>query len=248
MSGHSKWATIKRDKEKTDSQRGAIFTKIGREIAIAVKQGGPDPFNNPRLATVIAKAKSNNMPNDNIQRSIKKASGELGSVNYEEMVYEGYGPGGSAVMLDILTDNKNRAAADIRHIFDRAGGSLGGSGSVAFMFSRKAVVCVKAPAGKTEDDVMELGLEYEAEDIVNEGDDYYTIYAEPTELNKIRTACEKAGYTIDTAELQMLPVNTMDLDDNKYNSFIKMIDNFEANDDVQNVYHNVNLRPEPEDE
>lgn len=246
MSGHSKWSTIKRDKAKTDSQRGAIFTKIGKEIAIAVKQGGPEPANNPRLATVIAKARANNMPNDNIQRSIKKASGELSNVNYEEFVYEGYGPGGSAVMLDILTDNKNRAASDVRYIFDRAGGSLGGSGSVAYLFNRKAVVCIKAPAGKTEDDVVELGLENNAEDVVNEGEDYYTIYADSTELHNIRKAVEEAGYTIDTAELQMVPTNTMDLDDAKYASFMKMLDNFENNDDVQNVYHNVNLREENE--
>lgn len=246
MSGHSKWSTIKRDKAKTDSQRGAIFTKIGKEIAIAVKQGGPEPANNPRLATVIAKARANNMPNDNIQRSIKKASGELSSVNYEEFVYEGYGPGGSAVMLDILTDNKNRAASDVRYIFDRAGGSLGGSGSVAYLFNRKAVVCLKAPAGKTEDDVVELGLENNAEDVVNEGEGYFTIYADATELHNLRKAVEEAGYTIDTAELQMVPTNTMDLDDAKYASFIKMLDNFENNDDVQNVYHNVNLREENE--
>ncbi len=246
MSGHSKWATIKRDKAKTDAQRGAIFTKIGREIAIAVKQGGPEPANNPRLATVIAKAKANNMPNENIQRSIKKASGGLDNVNYEELVYEGYGPGGSAVMLDILTDNKNRVAADMRYIFDRAGGSLGGSGSVSYLFNRKAVVCVKVPSDVTEDDVMELGLEHNAEDIINECDGYFTIYAEPAELNSLRQACESAGYVIDTAELQMIPTNTMDLDDSKYNSFIKMIDNFENHDDVQNVYHNVNLRPEKE--
>ena len=133
MSGHSKWATIKRDKAKTDAARGNVFTKIGREIAIAVKNGGPDPANNPRLATVVAKARANNMPNDNIQRSIKKASGELGAVNYEELVYEGYGPGGSAVICDIVTDNKNRSSSDIRHILDKAGGSLAGPGSVAFL-------------------------------------------------------------------------------------------------------------------
>ncbi len=243
MSGHSKWATTHRDKEKTDQQRGKIFTKIGREIAIAVKQGGPDPSSNPRLATVIDKAKANNMPNDNISRSIKKASGELNAVNYEEMVYEGYGPGGSAFMLDVLTDNKNRAAADIRHIFDRAGGSLGGPGSVAYLFNRKAVICVKSDS-KTEDDVMNVVLENGGDDVINEGDGYFTIYAEPTELNGLKKAFEADGYTIDSAGLEMVPATTISLDDAKYASFEKLVDNLEESDDVQNVYHNVALRDE----
>lgn len=243
MSGHSKWATTHRDKEKTDQQRGKIFTKIGREIAIAVKQGGPDPSSNPRLATVIIKAKANNMPNDNIQRSIKKASGELNAVNYEEMVYEGYGPGGSAFMLDVLTDNKNRAAADIRHIFDRAGGSLGGPGSVAYLFNRKAVLTVQSDT-KTEDDVMELVLENGGDDVQGEEGGYFTIYAEPTELNNLKKAFEADGYKIESAGLEMVPTNTINLDDSKYASFEKLIDNLEESDDVQNVYHNVALRDE----
>lgn len=243
MSGHSKWATTHRDKEKTDQQRGKIFTKIGREIAIAVKQGGPDPSSNPRLATVIIKAKANNMPNDNIQRSIKKASGELNAVNYEEMVYEGYGPGGSAFMLDVLTDNKNRAAADIRHIFDRAGGSLGGPGSVAYLFNRKAVITVQSDS-KTEDDVMELVMENNGDDVQTEDGGYFTIYAEPTELNNLKKAFEADGYKIESAGLEMVPTNTISLDDSKYASFEKLIDNLEESDDVQNVYHNVALRDE----
>ena len=243
MSGHSKWATTHRDKEKTDQQRGKIFTKIGREIAIAVKQGGPDPSSNPRLATAIDKAKSNNMPNDNIQRSIKKASGELNAVNYEEMVYEAYGPGGSAFMLDVLTDNKNRAAADIRHLFDRAGGSLAGPGSVAYMFNRKAVITVSSTA-KTEDDVMNIVLENGGDDMVAEGEGYYTIYAEPTELAGLRKAFESDGFKIESAGLEMVPSNLINLDDSKYSAFTKLIDNLEESDDVQNVYHNVALRDE----
>ena len=243
MSGHSKWATTHRDKEKTDQQRGKIFTKIGREIAIAVKQGGPDPSSNPRLATAIDKAKSNNMPNDNIQRSIKKASGELNAVNYEEMVYEAYGPGGSAFMLDVLTDNKNRAAADIRHLFDRAGGSLAGPGSVAYMFNRKAVITVSSTA-KTEDDVMNIVLENGGDDMVAEGEGYYTIYAEPTELAGLRKAFESDGFKIESAGLEMVPTNLINLDDSKYSAFTKLIDNLEESDDVQNVYHNVALRDE----
>ena len=243
MSGHSKWATTHRDKEKTDQQRGKIFTKIGREIAIAVKQGGPDPSSNPRLATAIDKAKSNNMPNDNIQRSIKKASGELNAVNYEEMVYEAYGPGGSAFMLDVLTDNKNRAAADIRHLFDRAGGSLAGPGSVAYMFNRKAVVCVQSNT-KTEDDVMNIVLENGGDDMVAEGEGFYTIYAEPAQLMAIKKAFETEGFKIESAGLEMVPTNLINLDDSKYSSFTKLIENLEESDDVQNVYHNVELRDE----
>ncbi len=243
MSGHSKWATIKRDKAKTDNARGKIFTKIGKEIAIACKNGGGDPATNPRLATVIAKAKANNMPNDNIQRSIKKATGELSSVNYEELMYEGYGPGGSAVMVELLTDNKNRAAAEIRHIFDRAGGSLGGPNSVSYLFKRTAVVTVKAKDGLSEDDVMTLALDVDADDVENDGETY-TFCSDASRLNSIRDALEKQGFEIMNAEIQMVAENTMELEEQKYNSFIKMLDAFEENDDVQNVFHNVELKDE----
>lgn len=240
MSGHSKWATIKRDKAKTDAARGNVFTKIGREIAIAVKNGGSDPANNPRLATVIAKARANNMPNDNIQRSIKKAAGELGNVNYEEMVYEGYGPGGSAVMLDILTDNKNRASSDIRHIFDRAGGSLAGPGAVAYLFTRKAVVVVKSD--KSEDDITMIALEADADDVENCGDGIYTIYGDISKLNQIKQATENAGIKVESAEIEQVPNDYIELDEAKFASFEKMLDNLEENDDVQNVYHNVLMK------
>lgn len=243
MSGHSKWSTIKRDKAKTDAARGKIFTKIGKEIIIAVKSGGGDPATNPRLATIIAKARANNMPNDNIQRSIKKATGELAAVNYEELVYEGYGPGGSAIMLDILTDNKNRAAADVRYIFERAGGSLGGPNSVSYLFNRKAVVVIKAKNGVTEDDVTMLALEAEADDVVNEGE-VFTIYGESSKLHTIREKMESAGLEVVSAELEMVPESTIELDNTKYESFLKMLDRFEENDDVQNVYHNVEMKDE----
>ncbi len=241
MSGHSKWATIKRDKAKTDAARGNVFTKIGREIAIAVKNGGPDPANNPRLATVIAKARANNMPNDNIQRSIKKASGELGQVNYEELVYEGYGPGGSAVMCEIVTDNKNRTSSDIRHIFDKAGGSLAGPGAVAYLFTRKAVVCVEAK-NMSEDDMTMLALDADADDVENDGDGYYTIYGQVSQLQQIRQTCENAGVKVESAEVEQVPNETITLDDGKYESFEKMLDKLEENDDVQNVYHNVEMK------
>ena len=242
MSGHSKWATTHRAKEKTDQARGKIFTKIGKEIAVAVKAGGPDPANNPKLATVIAKAKANNMPNDNIQRSIKKASGEGSSVNYESMMYEGYGPGGSAVICEILTDNKNRASSDVRHIFDRAGGALGGPGSVSFMFDRKSVVVAKIKAGQTlsEDDVMMLAMEIDADDFeLNE--DSYTFIADATKLASMRDGLMSQGYEIMSAELEMVASSLLDLPEDKYTSFMKMLDALEENDDVQNVYHNVNI-------
>ena len=241
MSGHSKWSTIKHAKEKTDQARGKIFTKIGKEIAVAVKAGGPDPDNNPRLATVIAKARSNNMPNDNIQRSIKKASGEDSSINYESMVYEGYGPGGSAVICDILTDNKNRASSDVRHIFDRAGGALGGPGSVAFMFEKKAIIVTKAKSGMSEDDVMMLAMDIEADD-VDISPEGYVFEGDSTKLALMRDKLLAQGFEVVSAELEMIPTNTIDLPDDKYESFIKMLDNLEENDDVQNVFHNVNMK------
>lgn len=247
MSGHSKWSTIKRDKEKTDQARGKIFTKIGKEIAVAVKAGGPDPATNPKLATVIAKARANNMPNDNIQRSIKKASGEGASVNYESMMYEGYGPGGSAVICDILTDNKNRASSDVRHIFDRAGGALGGPGSVSFMFDRKAVIATKPKAGLTEDDVMMIAMDAGADDF-DYNTEGYTFIGEATSLATMRDKITEAGLEIVSAELEMIAQQTMDLPDDKYTSFMKMLDNLEENDDVQNVYHNVNLKEEVEED
>jgi len=242
MSGHSKWATIKRDKAKTDASRGNIFTKIGREIVIAVKNGGSDPLSNPRLATILVKARANNMPNDNIQRSIKKATGELGAVNYEEMIYEGYGPGGSAIMLDILTDNKNRASADIRHIFDRAGGALAGPGSVSYLFTRKSVVVVQAPKNMTEDDITMIALEADVDDVENDGDGLFTIYGEVSKLSKIRSASEKAGLKVESAEVEQVPNDTIALDNNKYTAFTRMVENLEENDDVQNVYHNVEVQ------
>ena len=242
MSGHSKWATIKRDKAKTDAARGNVFTKIGREIAIAVKNGGADPANNPRLATVIAKARANNMPNDNIQRSIKKASGELGQVNYEELVYEGYGPGGSAVMCDIVTDNKNRTSSDIRHILDKAGGSLAGPGSVAYLFTRKAVVVIEAPKDMSEDDITMLALEADADDALNDEDGIFTIYGQPQKLQQIKQTLEKSNLKILSAEIEQVPNDTITLDDSKYESFEKMLDKLEENDDVQNVYHNVEMK------
>ncbi len=245
MSGHSKWANIKNKKEKTDSQRGKIFTKIGREIAIAVKEGGPDPVNNNKLRDVIAKAKANNMPNDNISRSIKKASGEGASVNYEEIVYEGYGPGNTAIIVSVVTDNRNRTAAEMRHLFDKSGGNLGNSGCVGWMFDKKGVVVIERTALMEEDEVMMQALEAGAEDFVTQ-DDAFEIYTDPNEFSVVREALEAAGYEFISAEIQMIPQNTVDItDEEAVDKVLKFFEKLDDNDDVQEFFHNGIL---PEDE
>jgi YebC/PmpR family DNA-binding regulatory protein len=244
MSGHSKWANIKNKKEKTDSQRGRIFTKIGREIAIAVKAGGPDPANNSKLRDVIAKAKANNMPNDNIARSIKKAAGEGASVNYEEITYEGYGPGSMAVIVSILTDNRNRVAAEMRHIFDKSGGNLGNSGCVAWMFEKKGLIVIERTASMDEDEVMMQALEAGAEDFAAQ-DDAFEVYTAPAEFSTVREALEENGYDFISAELQMIPQNTVAIEDPEtVEKVLRFLDKLDENDDVQEVFHNALL---PED-
>ena len=213
MSGHSKWANIKNKKEKTDAARGKIFTKIGREIVIAVKEGGgPDPANNSKLRDVIAKAKAANMPNDNINRSIKKAAGEAGSVNYEEITYEGYGPGNLAVYVEIVTDNRNRISAEMRHIFSKAGGNLGATGSVAWMFDKKGQIIIERTALMDEDEVMMEALDAGAEDFVAQ-DDAFEVYTAPSDFSAVREALEGKGYTFLSAEVAMIPQNTVDISD-----------------------------------
>ena len=239
MSGHSKWSTIKNKKGKADAARGKVFTKIGRELVVAVKLGGPDPASNSRLRDVIAKAKANNMPNDNIQRSIKKASGELSNVDYTELVYEGYGTGGVAVLVSAMTDNKNRTVSDVRHAFDKHGGSMGNSGSVAWMFDKKGVLVLDETAGD-EDAVMEAALEAGAEDFAYE-DGVYEVTTSPEDFSAVREALEGQGYEFLSAEIDMVPQNTIALDEAQSAKFQKMIDALEDNDDVQNVYHNAEL-------
>lgn len=247
MSGHSKWANIKNKKEKTDAARGKIFTKIGREIAIAVKEGGADPANNSKLRDVIAKAKANNMPNDNITRSIKKASGELGSVNYEEITYEGYGPNGIAVIVDVVTDNRNRTAAEVRHIFDKSGGSMGASGCVSWMFERKGVIVIERSASVSEDDVMMAALDAGAEDVVPQ-DDVFEVYTAANDFSAVREALEGQGFEFLSAEVSMIPSNTVDVkDEETIAKMEKFLERFDDNDDVQEVYHNA-IMPEEEDE
>ena len=236
MSGHSKWHNIQQKKGKSDAARANVFTKIGREIAVAVKQGGADPNSNSKLRDAIAKAKANNMPNDNISRSIKKASGELGSINYEEMTYEGYGVGGTAFIVQALTDNKNRTAGDVRHLFDKYGGSLGATGCVSFMFKRKGVIAV-AKSDISEDDLMMYALEAGAEDI-NSDDEVYEVLTAPADFGAVRDELEKNGVKILSAEIDMIPENEANPDPQQQETLLKMIDKLEELDDVQNVYHN----------
>lgn len=246
MSGHSKWANIKNKKAKGDAQRSNVFTKIGREIAIAVKQGGPNPDSNSRLRDVISKAKAANMPNDNIKRSIQKASGELGNVNYEEVSYEGYGAGGVAVIVQCLTDNKTRTVGDVRHYFDKCGGQLGNNGCVSFMFEKQGVIVVDSQ-GLDEDDFILMALDAGAEDVVSD-DGVYEVITTPQDYTAVREALEGKGLTIISSEIDMVPQNTVTPDDETVKKIIRLIDMLEDNDDVQEVYHNAILPEEDEEE
>ena len=237
MSGHSKWSTIKRKKGANDAAMAKVFTKIGREIAVAAKEGGADPETNRRLKDVIAKAKANNMPNDNIQRCIKKAAGEQDLGNFEDIQYEGYGPNGVAVIVETLTDNRNRTAGEMRHYFDKCGGNLGQSGSVMFMFERKGVIAIEGE-GLDEDTVMEAALEAGAEDFSFDGD-VFEITTEPNDLGTVRDALEEQGYTFLSAEVQYIPSTTTAIDDPDMQAKMeKLIDMLEDNDDVQAIWHN----------
>ncbi|MEG2711261.1 MAG: YebC/PmpR family DNA-binding transcriptional regulator, partial [Clostridia bacterium] len=213
MSGHNKWSTIKYKKEKTDAQRGKIFTKIGRELVIAVREGGSaDPASNGKLRDVIAKAKAANMPNDNIARSIKKAAGEGEGANYKEMTYEGYAPGGVAVIVEIVTDNLNRTASEVRHIFDKCGGALGANGCVSWMFERKGVIEMENEKKLDEEELMMLALDAGAAD-VEVSEDVVVIYTDPADFSVVRENLEKAGCTFLSAERAMVPTNTVDISD-----------------------------------
>ena len=237
MSGHSKWSTIKRKKEKTDQQRAKVFTKIGRELAMVVKAGGPNINENSKLKDVIAKAKAANVPNDNIERIIKKAAGEGSGDNYEEIVYEGYGPCGVAVVVETLTDNRNRTAGDMRHYFDKCGGNLGQPGSVMFMFERKGQIVIEAE-GKDEETVMDAALEAGAEDFNFDGD-VFEISTDPNEMGKVRDALEAKGYTFLSAEVAYIPSTMTTIDDPEMvTKMEKLIDMLEENDDVQEIWYN----------
>lgn len=238
MSGHSKWANIKHKKEKTDAQKAKVFTKIGKEITIAVKEGGGDPTNNSKLRDLIQKAKSNNVPNDNIERTIKKALGGT-SENYEEITYEGYGPAGVAVIVETTTDNRNRTAGDVRSYFSKFKGNMGQTGCVSFMFTTKGVIIISNEDGDIDEDkLMETAMEAGAEDFSSDGE-VFEIYTETDDLYAVKEALEAAGYTIESAEPDKIPstyVTLTNADDIKYMNLL--IDTLEEHDDVMNVYHN----------
>ncbi len=239
MSGHSKFANIKHKKEKNDAAKGKIFTIIGREIAVAVKEGGPDPSNNFKLATVIAKAKANNMPNDTIERGIKKAAGEGGNVNYEYITYEGYGPSGIAIIVDTLTDNKNRTAANVRAAFTKGGGNVGTPGCVSFMFDKKGLIIVdKEETELSADDLMMTALDAGAEDF-SEEEDSYEIYTDPDAFDEVNKKLMDAGIPMLSAEVTMIPENYVELsNEDDIKCLNRILDLLDEDDDVQNVYHN----------
>lgn len=241
MSGHSKFANIKHKKEKNDAAKGKIFTMIGREIAIAVKEGGADPANNSKLRDVIAKAKANNMPNDTIDRGIKKASGEGANVNYEAVTYEGYGPGGTAIIVNALTDNKNRTAANVRNCFSKGQGSIGTQGCVSYMFDQKGQIIIsKEECGKDADDLMMLALDAGAEDFADEEDSYEIVTA-PEDFNAVRDALEAEQVPLADAEITMIPQTFVDLsEETDITNIQRILDLLDADDDVQTVYHNWN--------
>ncbi len=246
MSGHSKWANIKRKKEATDAVKAKIFTKIGREIIVAVKEGGADPNNNAKLRDLISKAKSNNVPNDNIDRVIKKAAGGGDKNNYENNVYEGYGPCGVAVIVECLTDNKNRTAGDIRHYFDKFGGNLGTTGCVSFMFSQKGIIAIEYE-NQDEDKIMEDCFEAGASDFRIE-DDMIEVETEPNDVSAVAESLREMGYKVVSAEAEQVPSTYTKLEDEEaIRKMNLLLEHLEENDDVQNVYHNWDM-PEEDDE
>ena len=247
MSGHSKWHNIQMKKGKNDAARANVFTKIGREIAVAVKAGGPDPNNNAKLRDVIAKAKAANMPNDNIQRGIKKAAGEGESVNYVNNIYEGYAPGGIAMIVDTLTDKVNRTVGNVRMYFDKCGGSLGVSGCVSYLFDNLGVIVIEK-GNLDEDEVMMAALDAGADDVIPD-EDVFEIRTAPENFSQVRETLEKAGtYKILSAEVTMVPQSTTELDKDASAKVQRLIDMLEADDDVQNVYHNAELYEEEEED
>lgn len=244
MAGHSKWNNIKNKKGKEDARRAKIFTKLGRYIMVAAKEGGGDPDYNPALKAAIDKAKAENMPNDNIDRAIKKGTGELGAANFEEITYEGYGPGGIAVLAACLTDNRNRTASDVRHAFDKGGGNLGQSGCVSFMFDRKGLLAIERTDNVDEDELTMLAIDLGAEDFISD-EEGFEIITNPDDFNDVKEGLKEAGYEFAMAEISFIPQNTVKLtspDDIK--NMEKLIDMLEDNDDVQEVYHNWDMDDE----
>ena len=239
MSGHSKWATIKHKKGAADAKRGQMFTKLIKEISIAARMGGGDPEANPRLRTAILKARGANMPKDNIERAIKKGTGELEGVNYEELIYEAYAPGGVAVLIEVLTDNKNRAAADVRNILTKGGGSLATSGAVSRLFKRKGIITFDGEK-YTEDEIMEAALEGGAEDVAL-SDGIIEVTTAPEDFEPVVNALTDKNYETMSAEISMIPEAEVELDNDATAKVMRMIDRLEENDDVQNVYSNISI-------
>lgn len=238
MSGHSKWNNIKNKKEKSDAQRGKVFTKLGREILVAVKEGGPDPSANSKLKDVIAKCKANNMPNDNIERSIKKAAGDGNLANYEDVVYEGYGPNGVAIIIEAMTDNRNRTASDVRHILDKFGGNLGATGCVSWMFDKKGVIVVERSSCKMdEEELMMEALEGGADNFESD-DEFFEITSAPEDFSNLREYLEGKGVEFVEAEVKMIPQNYMSLAEDSARKMGLIIEKLEELDDVQDIYHN----------
>lgn len=239
MAGHSKWANIKHKKGREDAKRGKVFTKLIKEVTVAARMGGGDPAANPRLRSAIAAAKAENMPKDNLERAIKKGTGELEGVNYEEIVYEGYGPGGAAVIVESLTDNKNRAIAEIRHIFTKHGGNIGSNGCVAWMFDKKGLIAV-SKENADEDQLMEIALDAGAEDVKDEGDSFEVITA-PEDFLTVKEAVDAAEIPTIMAEVAMIPQNMSELQGKDAEKMIKMMDALDDCDDVQNVHTNADI-------
>jgi YebC/PmpR family DNA-binding regulatory protein len=239
MSGHSKFANIKHKKEKNDAAKGKIFTKLGREIAVAVKEGGADPNSNSRLKDIIAKAKSNNMPNDTIERSIKKAAGDANAVNYETVIYEGYGPNGTAIIVEALTDNRNRTSGNVRNAFTKGNGNVGAQGCVSFMFDRKGQIIIdKEECDLKADDLMMLALDAGAEDF-SEEEDSFEILTNPDDFSAVRESLEKSGIPMAQADITMIPQTWVELkDENDIKMMNRILDLLDEDDDVQEVYHN----------
>ncbi len=242
MSGHSKWATIKHKKGKTDAKRGKLFSKLSRAITVAAREGGPDPAMNMALANAIEKAKAESMPKDNIERAIQRGSGGAEGVNYESIVYEGYGPAGVAVIVEVLTDNKNRSAADIRNVFSKHGGQLAQTGAVAWVFERRGSIVVDGTR-YTEDDVMAAAIDAGAEDVVSDGEEFQVL-TQPADFGAVRDALTAAGIEFENAELTMIPKNTVKLEENDARKTMKIMDALEDNDDVQEVYANFDIPEE----
>lgn len=242
MSGHSKWSSIKHKKGAADAKRGKIFSRLIKEVTVAVRLGGGDPSGNPRLRTAIQAAKAENMPKDNIERAIKKGTGELEGISYEEVNYEGYGPGGVAILIDCLTDNKNRTVADIKHLFDRHGGNIGEPGCVAWMFEKKGLIILEKDK-VDEEALLDVALEAGAED-VKDGETEFEVVMEPSDFEAVREAFETAGITYILAETSMIPQNTIKLEGKKANQMLNLMDSLEDHDDISHVYANFDIPDE----